>query len=219
MKRIFKSNLCLSMVFMFCLSVNAECSNEELNEWATKVEPLFKENVETGIDALPYAYFLSITPYREDVRIVVYDSTGAHRDGEYYESVKLYGVGAYTNLEEETYTIEVYGGEKSACPNELLKKVKYTVPRLNRMVKNQKCVDNPDLEICKTYTNSTKDMTEEEFNEAIAKYEKEKTGPLSLSDTFKKLLGYSLYVIVPLVIIYVIYFIRVKRFKKAEREK
>lgn len=218
MRKIFKAILCLSLVFIFCLNVNAECNNEELNEWATKVEPLFKENTET--DTLPYAYFLSITPYREDIKIVVYDSTGAKGNGEYYESVKLYGVGAYTNLEEETYTIEVYGGDNSACPNELLKTVKYTVPRLNRMVKSEKCVQNPDLEICKTFTNSTKDMTEEDFNKAIEKYTKgEGSSSFSFKTLLDKISDYALWIVIPLVMISLIYVIRVGKYKKAERDK
>ena len=219
MKKTLKAILCLSLVFMFCLSVNAECNNEELNEWATKVEPTFTENTETGEEALPYAYFLSIAPYREDIKIVVYDKSGSHAEGKYYESIKLYGVGAYTNLEEETYTIEVYGGEKSACPNQLLKTVKYTVPRLNRMLKNEKCVQNPDLEICKTFTNSTKDMTEEEFNKAIEKYAKGNNGSLTFVGVLKVICDYAVFIVVPLVIIALYYVIRVGKYRQAERNK
>ena len=217
MKRIFEVILGVLMIFALVTNVNAECKDETLNEWATKVQPLFKENKATGQDA-KFAYFLSITPYREDVKIVVIDGFGGKAEGTFYENANIYGVGAFTNLEEETYTIEVYGNEKSACNNELLKTLTYTVPRLNRKIKDARCESNPDLEICQTYTNSTKDMTDEEFDAEISKYVKEKKD-VTTSDIVKRIVGYAVFILVPFAIITIIYLNKVKKLKKEERNK
>ncbi len=228
MKKSFKILLCVFFAFAFCLKVNAECQDEELNEWATKVETVFKENTSTGIESSKYAYFLTITPQKGShvdgdakFRIVVIDETGARADGEVLtlsDGSKIYAVGCYTNLEEETYTIEVYGSENSACANEKLKTLRYTVPRFNRMVKNAKCVNN-NSELCKTFTNSTKDMTEQEFEKEIDKYIEEQEEPMTTSEILKLALSYGLYIIIPLVIISLIYVFRVKKYKKEERKK
>ena len=228
MKKSFKILLCAFFAFVLCINVNAECQDEELNEWATKVEAAFKENKTTGGDAAKYAYFLSITPQKgsysdgtEQFRIVVIDESGAKANGELYtlgDGSTIYGVGCYTNLEEETYTIEVYGSEKSKCANEKLKTLRYTVPRFNRMVKNAKCIDN-DIELCQTFTNSTKDMTEAEFEKEVEKQTKAKEEPMTTTDILKLALSYGLYIIIPLAIITIIYISKVKKFKKEERKK
>ncbi len=197
--------------------VNAECNDEDLNEWATKVEAKFTENTVMNSDISKYAYFLSITPYREDVRIVVADSKGNKANGQFFKDVNLYGVGAFTNLEEETYTIEVYGNKESKCDGQLLKKLSYTVPRFNRKVKDARCVGNSDLELCKTFTNSTKDMTEEQFNKEISKYIKEKGS--TVSDVISAIISYGLFIVLPILIVGIIYIRKIRQVKKEERNR
>ena len=218
MKRLFELIFGIFMVFALVANINAECKNEELNEWATKVTATFTENKSVGSESSRYAYFLSISPLRDDVKIIVIDAYGNKAEGKTYEDLKIYGVGAYTNLEEETYTIEVYGNENSACPNEKLKTLTYTVPPLNRMIKDQRCIDNPDLEICQTFTKSTQNMTEEEFDQEISKYVKE-SKKTTTSDIVKNIVGYGLFILVPFVIISIIYLGKIKKFKKEERNK
>lgn len=218
MKKLF--NIIFSFLIVFFVSVNyvkAECNDEELNEWATKVEAVFTENTITKGKTSKYAYFLSINPYRDDVRIVVTDGSGNKANGEMFEEINLYAVGAFTNLEEETYTIEVFGDKNSKCNNSLLKKLTYTVPRLNRRIKDARCEGNTDLEICKTFTNSTKNMTEEEFNTEISKYIKEKED--SESSLLSTLLSYGLFIILPVLVVGFIYLKKIKKVKKEERDR
>ena len=157
MKKLF---LIMVLLLVTMMHINATCNDESLNEWAVSVNPKFtlSSKLEGGIYG--YAYFLSIEPYREDIKIKVIDGKYSAYGKQYGE---LYGVGCYTNLEEKTYTIEIYGSDNSKCKNELLKKVTYTVPRFNNMVKEAVCEENPDHELCAPFTNKTKDMTREEF--------------------------------------------------------
>ena len=230
-----KKVLYISLIIILSLvRVNASCNNEELNSWATKVEAKFVDGVEINAHELGYAYYLTITNPREDIKVKVTDVYGASAYAQLYEytynkTVKkdgddtvevvkdsIWGVGCYNNLEEETYKIEVYGGDNSACKNELLKTLTYTVPRYNRMLKTEMCEKYPDHELCLAHTNKTKDMSEQEFNEIMEKYDdshtKEETDmPLAL-----KIFIYSLYVIVPFLIISSYYSSKIRKVKKAK---
>ena len=218
MKKIFKIMMGFMVASLISINyINAECNDEDLNEWATKVEATFTENTVMQSNVSKYAYFLSITPYREDVRIVVTDVRGNHANGQYFKEVDLYGVGAFTNLEEETYTIDVYGEKGSKCEGELLKKLTYTVPRFNRKVKDARCAGNSDLELCKTFTNSTKDMTEEQFNKEINKYIKEKGK--TVGDILSAVISYGLFIVLPILIVGLIYIRKISQVKKEERNR
>ena len=216
MKKIL---LCILVVFLFMINLNAECKNESLNEWATTAEVQFNEITTTGLESSEFAYVLSLKPERDDIRIVLHDS-----ENDEYTSKKLYinekdsviGVGLYTNLEEETYTLEIYGAEGTACEKELLKTLKYTVPRFNRFVKDRRCIDN-DSELCKTFTNSTKDMSTDDFNTEIKK-EEQQNNALN-SEKLLEILKYSLFVVVPLAIVSLIYVFKIGKYQKAERDK
>lgn len=219
MKKIFKLiSVFLVVGFLSICFVNAECDNEELNEWATKIEPVFRENTVLYSNISKYAYFLTISPYREDARIVVIDGNGNKAEGEYFEEIDLYAVGAFTNLEEETYTFEVYGAKGGKCEKDLLKKLSYTVPRFNRRVKDSRCENNSELEICKTFTNSTKDMTEEQFNKEIEQYIKENK-TFTIKDIINSIISYGLFIVVPVLIIGFIYFRKIRKVKKEERDR
>lgn len=218
MKKFMK----IMMGFMVAslISINyiyAECNDEDLNEWSTKVEAVFTENTVMNSNISKYAYFLSIKPYREDIRIVVTDGRGGKGNGQFFEEVNLYGVGAFTNLEEETYTIDVYGAKGSKCEGDLLKKLTYTVPRFNRKVKDARCVGNSDIELCKTFTNSTKDMTEEEFNKEINKYVKEKGK--TVGDVLSAIISYGLFIVLPILVVGIIYIRKIRKVKREERDR
>ena len=133
-KKIFI--LIIMIIMVFSVKVKAECNDESLNEWVTAIQAKFVLNEELD-DPYPYAYFIGLTDYRDDIKIVVYDGKGNKAEGQKFEkTINFYGVGCYTNFEEETYTVNIYGNEKSKCKNELLKTVRYTVPRLNRLRKD-----------------------------------------------------------------------------------
>ena len=219
---IKKLLLCLVVLFSFNVYVNAACNDEELNEWATTVEPKFIEMKELNLDSSKYAYLLTITNLRDDIVLKVYDGAGKMAKGEmlYPSSTEaaIQAVGCYTNTEEEIYTIEVYGSKNSACANELLKTMKYTVPGYNRYFKDRRC-ENSDLEICQTFTASTKNMTQEDFNKAIEKEIKENESKISNGTILGMIIEYGLYVLVPLILISVIYTIRIGKYKKEERDR
>ena len=206
------SILLVLLLIVVNTKVYASCNDEELNEWAVSVNPVFKLSKEVEEGKYEYAYFLSISPYREDVKIKVID-------GKDYSYGKMFGdfyaVGCYTNLEEKTYTIEIYGGDSSKCKNQLLKTITYTVPRLNRMLKERVCEENPNSEYCVPFTNLTKDMTLEEFEKAVKKDAKEEKSEYHSLNIFI----YLLYIIIPFAILTIIYNIKKTNYKKKEGNK
>ena len=218
MKKVIMLIMSMMMIMSY-QEVKAECNNEELNEWATKVEASFTQTDKESSDEYGYAYFLSITPMREDIKIKVYDKDGNSEEGKTFESINLYGVGCYTNLESETYKIEVYGKEGSACEGELLKTITYTVPRLNRMIKNDVCERYPDHELCQTFSDKTKDMSEEEFLKEMKAYEESIKEESVITKIIKNILGYSMFVIIPIIVIAVIYETKIKKVRKEKRMK
>ena len=221
MKKIKKIVFCLVVLFAFTSFVNATCNDEELNEWATKIEAKFIEITEIGLDSSEYAYLLTVDPMRDDITIKVTDGSGASAEGKMLspsrDKDQILAVGCYTNLEEETYTIEVYGAKGSACSNQLLRTLTYTVPRFNRYIKDQRCKDS-DSEYCKTFTNSTKDMNQADFDKAM-KEDKDDNGPTIITKILKVIVDYGLYIIIPLVIISIVYGIKINKFKKEERDR
>ncbi len=211
---------------LLVINVKALCYDEELNEWAVGVKVEFTEDTRVTSQYADeetediYSYFLSITPIRDDIKIIATDKNGDKLEGRNYDEVGIYGVGCYSDLEEETYTIEVYGGENSACPNELLKTLRYTVPRANRYLRSGYCEKYPDHELCQTYTNATENMDESEFNETLEKYDREiKEKELTTNKIFRIIIEYGIYVLIPLVIISIIYIVKIIKYKKKEREK
>ena len=63
-------------------------------------------------------------------------------------------------------------------------------------------------------------MEEEEFKNTLEKYDKEiKEKELTASKIFKIIIEYGIYIIVPLLIISIIYIIKIRKYKKKEREK
>lgn len=214
------------LFFMFTLGVKADCNDDALNEWATKTEVKFTLSSDINGGKLGYAYFFTIEPYRKDVKIKVIDGGKNTAEGQtftYTEDDKeksFYGVGCYNNLEEETYTIEIYGNADSKCKNQLLKRTTYTVPRFNRMINKEMCAVYPEHELCQVYTNQTKDMDQASFDKIMDDYNsKMAKEELSLKDHIFKILRYLIYVIVPFVIVSIVYIIRMKKYKKEERER
>ena len=123
MKKIKRIFICLFMVFVFVVNVNAICDNEDLNEWATTVEVKYvptigevkyeKVNANGTKEEVTnrFAYILTINNVREDITIKMKDGEGNVADATYYElpdGTKVYGVGCFTNIDEETYIINIY---------------------------------------------------------------------------------------------------------------
>ncbi len=228
MKRMKRLFIILIMIIGIT-NIKAECKDEELNEWATKTEVEFTLSSQVNNGKFGYAYFLSITPMREDIKIKVIDGEGGKAEGQTFtyivneeteESKTLYAVGCYNNLEEETYVVEIYGNDKSKCKNQLLKRMNYTVPRFNRYINRGICATYPNHELCKPYTNVTKNMTQDAFDQILEEYDKEVNPPKkSLFSGIWDIVKYALYVIVPFAVITIAYIVKVKKYKKEERMK
>ena len=203
--------------FAFLITnVYAECDSneiEELREWATKAEVKFTLSPENYSNK--YAYFLSVTPEKEGVIVEVEDAYGNKAKAKKFEDINLYGVGCYTNLEETTYTVRVY----SECSNELLKTMKHTVPRLNRMIKNEVCAKYPDHELCQTFTNKTKDMTEQQFLKKMNEYDQSQQKTSFGTKILQIIREYGIFILIPFLLITLVYIIKVQEFKKKERKK
>ena len=221
MKKTIKFVVFLSVLFAFSTSLKAVCNDEDLNEWATRAEVQFDEIKESGLNSSKYAYLLSVTPPRNDIRIVVTDEFGGSSEGKSYQKnskESVYGVGCYNNLEEETYTMKIYGGKNSKCAGELLKTLSYTVPRYNRYIKDARCKDN-DSELCQTYTNATKGMDSVEFDKALTEKINEEESNTTFNKIIKAILNYGLYILIPLVVVSIIYGIKINKYKKEERDR
>ena len=144
------------------------------------------------------------------------DGEGNVADATYYElpdGTKVYGVGCFTNIDEETYIINIY--VKGTCNEELLKTMKYTVPRFNEYSYKEVC-DGNDSEYCKTFTNSTKDMTYDEFKEVIDKEQKEKDRPEGFMGLLKE---YGLFILIPLIVVSVYYITKIRKYRQEERDR
>ena len=161
--------------------------------------------------------FLSISNIRDDIVIKVIDKNGDSSYGEKFELLNLYGVGCYTNLEEETYRIEVYGGENSKCKNELLRSLTYTVKPYNDMIKTEECEKYPNHELCQSFTDKTQNMTRDDFNKQMQQYEKSiKNSRPSWQTLFSTIREYGVYVLFPFFLISLIYIIKIHNYKKKE---
>ncbi len=203
-------------IILFTTNVYAECDKdniEDLREWATKAEVLFTETTNAYSDQ--FAYFLSVTPARDDIIVKVEDQYGAMDEAQEYKEVNLYAVGCNTNLEEMTYTVSVY----SKCNNELLKTMKYIVPRYNRMIQNDVCEKYPNHELCKAFTNATKDMSEADFLKTMEEYDKAHTETTIWEKIVSIVREYGIFILVPFLIITLVYIIKIQEFKKEERKK
>ena len=224
MKKIITLILCSFLIFSSGINVYATCTNESLNEWATKIEVKFTElkanityekNGETIETA--FAYLLSVTPQRDDIIIEATNGDGTKLTAVKYtlsDGTEIYGVGCYTNLTDETYVINVYGNGEN-CAKELLRTIKYTVPQYNEFIKDRRC-ENSDSELCETFTDATKGMTEEDFEAKMGSLDKKNT---SFTKIFEVLKEYGLYVLIPLAIVSVVYIVRIKKYRHEERNK
>lgn len=222
MKKLFLFILSFVVLFSFKPLLNADCNDEDLNEWATTINGEYVLNEKGDSLAFPFAYFITINPIRDDINIKVTDASGVSAFAKKYEGkeTNVFGVGCYTNLEKETYKIQVYGGKNSACPNELLRTINVTVPRYNEMSKAQACKDNKDYELCKTFTDSTENMSEQEFSEKLDEYTNNGSTNASLLLKILSIVKeYLIYIIIPFVIVTIIYIIRVKNYKTKRGEK
>lgn len=229
-----KKKIIIAIAFIFLMSitrVKAACSNAELNDLAEKFKVVYTEEtdlimVTDGEDetspvdwAKEYAYYLTFSPYSDKLKVKVTNSLNKDEQiAEYKESQKTYVIGSYIHYNPKEYTIKVYGGEKSACPNELLKTTKITVPRFNNYSMYDYCKSNKSEEICSMMKDTTK-VTPEEFKEIVNKSEeKKKIENMTPLEKFKYYgLRYGLFILIPILAISIYYAVKMAQYKKKVR--
>ena len=113
--------------------------------------------------------------------------------------------GSYIHYSPKTYTISIYGNDKSSCPNSLISSAQITMPSFNEYSLYSACQDNDDAMCSIVYDSS--DLTPEEFNKAIE--EKKEENKYNNMNFFEKV-GYYIsrywfFVVAPIVVISIIY--------------
>ena len=64
-------------------------------------------------------------------------------------------------------TFDIYGSDFSSCPNEKLSSTKIILPKYNIFSTEEKCIDNPDVYVCKKFV--TSNISQSEFDRAFEK--------------------------------------------------
>lgn len=214
--------LFIGLFLILSFSVKAECLDDELNEWVNdvKVEFIPYDNEKEGTSD-NYAYLISLNKMRKDILLKAKDSHNQTAEAKLIDGYNIMAIGGYTSLVDENITIYIYGAKDSACPNELIKTISYTVPKYNDFVDTEYCGLYPDADICAPYKNND-DVNLEEFKKAMEKYIEEHEEPEKesiLLIIWRYIKEYALYAIVPIAIIVIVYKVRINNYIRKEREK
>ena len=229
-KKLLIINLFLFIMFGFNVKVDALCGDNNLNNWSVDVNIKFIDfdryliNENTGEylgETMKYSYILTLDNMRDDVILKATTASGRKLEGIYIPGHKVYGLVDYTPKDGAIYTINVYGSDKSACPNELLKTLTYEIEPFNFYYKTEECEEYPDAEICKMYKD-TSDVTVDEFKEEIEEY-MEEIGDKGDENWFDKTLNflatYGIFILLPIIIIFVICIFKSHKPKTIGRKK
>lgn len=223
--------LFIACMFCFNVYVDALCTDTELTAWAVNTNVKFinfdkylideetgKEIHELGFD---YAYILTLDNSRDDIIIKATTESGRQLEGVYVPGHKVYGLTDYNPKYGAKYKIVVYGSDKSACPNEVLKTLNYEVEPFNFYHKTQECEKYPEADVCKMYKDTSK-LTLEDFRNEIEEYE-ETINPKKKVSFLTKLMNfmvnYGVYVLIPFIVILIIYMIKIGKIETYERKK
>ena len=230
MKKKILLILLMTVMFGFSIKVDAACYDKELTEWAVNSSVKFinfdkylideesgKEIVELGYD---YAYILTLSNMRDDVVLKATTKSGRKLESFYIPGHKVYGLPDYNPKYGAEYRIVVYGGEKSACPNEILKTLDYKVEHFNFYHMTEDCEKYSEADICKMYKD-TSDMTYKEFKKEIEEY-KDRLGNEN-DNLFTKIMkffaSYGIFIFVPIIFLVLMYSIKLGKTKVNERKK
>lgn len=230
-KKILFIALFIACMFSFNIYVDALCNDSELTEWAVNTNIKFVNfnkylvDEETGKEihelGFEYAYILTLDNSRDDIVIKAITESGRNLEGVYVPGHKVYGLVDYNPKNGAKYKITIYGSDKSACPNEILKTINYEVEPFNFYHKTEECEKYPDAEVCKMYKDTSK-MSEEKFKNEIKEYiEKIEGKPKdSFFTKFMKFMAnYGVFVLIPFMVVLVIYMIKIGKLKNKERKK
>lgn len=233
MKKIYKLFLIPIILISFSYKTKALCNDEDLNNWANKVSLKVVEynpttefaksnDIKIILDKVEAAYLLQLTEQRSDVTmraVCTYSDDELEVKDLYYYG---YSILAKGHLKEAIYGVNIYGSEDSACPNELLKTIKYKVPAFNGYLHTEYCEKYPNHENCGSHSD-TADISNDEFLKEMEEYDK-KENPTEEEKTIWQVLyniirEYGFYIVVPFLIVTLIYVIKIENVKKKEKEK
>lgn len=230
MKKMFLLMFTSFCFMSFSLGINAVCNDEELNQWADDATVVFMEDADfTLVEEVPegetgntieherkYAYVLLVYPEIDTVKAVVTNNLDDKKiTARFEDEYNAITIGSYIHFNPKKYTIQLYGDDNSACPNELLKTIKYEVPSYNMYRLTDYCEKNPAEDICRI-DNDTSDMTQEEFDEYIKQQEEQEL--LQKMNTLEKawyyIKKYWYYVVIPVVLISIFFIVKIVIYKK-----
>lgn len=231
MKKIFYLLITFMIVFLsFNLNIDALCYDKELSDWAIGAEVEFIRfdrnliNEETGkplAATMDYSYILSVNSYREDIVMKATNNYNQNLVWEYIPGHKVWGIANYNAKKTVDYEVTFVGGKNSACPDEVLKTINYSVGPLNLYYKTEKCEDYPDAPLCEA-NKDTSNVTQEEFEKQMDEYieeHKPEPEPTVFQKVIKFFLDYVIYILIPFIAIAVFYKIKINNIKKEERRK
>jgi len=221
--------LIVLLVFVFSMNVNAACTDQEIKDLVSQLRVGYAPDSDhemTSTDGTKYvreqryAYLIYTYPYSEKLRITVKDSisntTNYAEKSEYYDAFEY---GSIIHYQPKTYTISVYGSESSACPNELISSLKYTVPAFNEYSMYSYCDENPDEDICSIAYDTSK-MTQKDFQKVVEETEERKK--IENMSTFQKIFYYIgkywYFVIIPILVVSAIYGLKIFKYKEKVRK-
>ena len=213
------------LLLIFTPKIYAACDDVDLNDLAEKFNAGYVEDSEQKIQLedgsyklykKEYAYLILFTPYSSDLKVVVNDSISKkNQEATYDERRGTYLIGSNIHYKEKVYTVNVYGNEKSACPNQLLKTMSFTIPSFNEYSLYSYCTDNKDADIC-TMMKDTSDVTMTEYKEIVAQdAENKKVEKMSfIQKVLYYISKYWIFVAVPILLISTYYIITIIVYKK-----
>ena len=180
------------LAFALVTSAASKCEYSELaeiNQEAANVKVSYEEQLELleegkyGFadledgelppDLYTRYFVVKITNVTENLYVKIYNSvdntTKIFSSSDAVNGIISYrwdDVGDIANL-----TVKVYTSTKTNCSNEEVLVQQVTLPKYNYYSETVYCVENPDDKICNQYV--TREITEEEYNQKVEKYEKE----------------------------------------------
>lgn len=212
--------LLLFILFNISYNVKAVCNDSKLNEWAENVEIIYQVEEETEEYKPKFSYVLLNSSYNDQVVMKAIDSYSS----DYYvvgyaTHYKTNAIGSYIHFDDKTYKIEFYGSEDSLCPNELLRTIEYTVPSLNTNIYTEFCNDEKykDSEICEL--NPKTKLTNEEFSKKVEEILENESQNSFFNKSIKYISNYWYYIIIPFILAFIVYSVKVYLFKKEQSHK
>lgn len=226
MKKIKFLLFSLLLIFAFSDDVFAVCEDDMLNSWAEEayIEPVEDEDMDIYDESgklltthkKNYHYLLLVYPQIDKVYAKVKDSlTNKEYTVKYDSDFNTIAIGSKIHNTKKKYTITIYGGENSTCPNEKLKTLTYEANPYNKYMTTEYCINNPGDEKC-LFNSDAGNMSEEEFKSYVTKQvEKKEVENMSwIAKAWFYIKKYWFYAVIPVILISIFYGITIAIEKK-----